>query len=62
MQQFVVYFEVYGKKMKTKVEATTKLDAQQQVLNQVKFNLVQEENKKDDSFDDIIKQFMEIIK
>jgi hypothetical protein len=52
MKNYIVYFEVFGKKMKTKVLAENVGDARQKVLDKVKFYKVEEDTQ--DDFNDII--------
>lgn len=59
MKNYTVYFEIYGKKMKTKVLAETKKDAENQIKSKIKFHKVVKDknddfNKATDMMDSII--------
>ena len=43
MKKYTVYFELFGKKMKTTVRASSKIEAQEQILSKVKFYKVEPE-------------------
>lgn len=60
---YSVYFELYGKKMKTDVIATGLFDAQQQVLNKIKFHKVEEIPAKDNSIEaiDMMRKFFAVL-
>lgn len=45
MKNYTVYFEIYGKKMKTKVLAETKKDAKNQIRGKIKFHKVLKDEK-----------------
>ena len=49
MQTFVVYFEIYGKKMKAEVQAENEWDAMTKIKNKIVFHKVKP--KLDEGFD-----------
>lgn len=51
-KNFTVYFEMFGRKMKTTVLAENEQQAKSQVFLKIKFHSVQET--KDDTFNDIM--------
>lgn len=57
-RNFTVYFEIFGKKMKTTVLAESKTAAEQQVKDQIIFHKTVE--KKDDSFNETMNIFEKI--
>ena len=48
MKRYTVYFELFGKKMKTTVDAVNELQAQEYIRNQVIFHKVQQAAPTDD--------------
>lgn len=44
MKTYTIYFEIYGKKMKTTVEALNENDAKAKVKNKINFIKVEQEN------------------
>lgn len=59
---YKVFFEVYGKKMQTKVVAKDEHEARMKVLNEIKFHKVQFDSfqNKDDDFFDSIKDILNL--
>lgn len=57
MRNFDVYFEIYGKKMKTTIMAEDPFDAQDKVMRKIKFNKIE---KTKDEFNQAI-DFLDII-
>jgi len=53
--KFDVYFEIYGKKMKARVDADSISDAKYRVIAKVKFHKVEEVKDVLDFFKDIFK-------
>lgn len=45
MKNYKIYFEVYGRKMKTTVKAKTELEAKELVKNKINFLKITEEDK-----------------
>lgn len=41
--KYTVYFELFGKKMRTTVQAASKIEAQEQILSKVKFHKIEPE-------------------
>ena len=41
MKKYTVYFELFGKKMKTTVLASSKIEAQERILSKVKFHKIE---------------------
>lgn len=41
MNTYLVYFELFGKRMKVRIKATSKQDAQDQVARRIKFHKVE---------------------
>lgn len=59
MKNYDVYFEIFGKKMKTTIPAETMTEAKQKVINKIKWHKVVETpqdefNQSIDMLDDII--------
>ena len=61
MKYYTVYFEIYGKKMKTTVLAKSQDDAKQQVVNKISFIKIEPAkstfNSIMDQFDDVLNMF-----
>ena len=56
MNTYIIYFEIFGKKMKTIVNASSKLEAKKVVKNKIIFHKIEgeeniAENNKDEFFD-----------
>jgi len=43
MKKYKVYFEIYGKKMATIVEAKHEIHAKSKIFDKIKFHLIEEE-------------------
>jgi hypothetical protein len=56
MTEYTVYFELYGKKMKTKVNALSENQAKQKILDKVVFHKV---TKEEDFEDFIVEDFLD---
>jgi hypothetical protein len=52
MKTYIIYFEIFGKKMKTIIEADSKSEAKQKVKNKIIFHKI--DCKSDDVKNDII--------
>ena len=52
-QRYNVYFEIFGKKLKAGISATSEQDAKQQVMNRIKFYKVEPVNPTLDRLKDI---------
>jgi len=59
MKNYIVYFEIFGKKMKTTVFAETMTEAKQNVINKIKWHKVDERPKYD--FKDMDEAFNSIM-
>lgn len=57
MRHFDVYFEIYGKKMKTTILAEDTFDAQNKVRQKIKFNKIE---KSKDEFNEAV-DFLDLI-
>jgi hypothetical protein len=44
MKKYILYFELFGKKMKSEVNATSEIDAKQKILDKVIFHKIQIED------------------
>ena len=42
MKQYTIYFEIFGKKMKTTIQANSELDAKQKLKDKIVFHKVEE--------------------
>ena len=53
MKTYIIYFEIFGKKMKTIIEADSKSEAKQRVKNKIIFHKIISENEgvKNDTID-----------
>lgn len=63
MKNYTVYFESFGKKMKTTILAESEQDAKKEVLNKIVFHKI--ELKKEDEFNqcvDMMDKFNEFLK
>jgi len=45
MKRYIIYFELYGKKMKTTVSATSEEEAKKVIFNKINFHKVVEKEK-----------------
>jgi hypothetical protein len=52
MKTYIIYFEIFGKKMKTIIEADSKSEAKQKVKNKIIFHKI--DGEKDNVKNDII--------
>ena len=57
MNKYTVYFEIYGKKMKSTVFAEHELGAKQAVKNKISFHKVEKEKEDKDIFNDLFGGF-----
>lgn len=58
MREYTVYFELYGKKMKTEIFAKDKNDAMMKIRQKITFHKISEtKSNKDDVFDNIMNLF-----
>jgi len=55
MRTYTVFFEIYGKKMKIKLQAASKFDAESQVRKDIKIHEIE-----DDSIDAIMDMFKDV--
>lgn len=55
MKNYIVYFELFGKKMKSKVLADSKEDAQERIKSKIIFHRTDLDDK--DEYNDIMKLF-----
>jgi len=63
MKNYDIYFEIFGKKMKTTILAQNEIDAKSELIDKIKFHKVEES--KDDVFNqsmDGIAELMDILK
>jgi len=60
MAKYKVYFEIYGKKLKTTVEAKTAEQAKGLIRNKIQFNHIAEED--DVNIDDIFQNLLNVLK
>jgi hypothetical protein len=53
MKTYIIYFEIFGKKMKTIIEADSKSEAKQKVKNKIIFHKIdgEKDNVKNDNID-----------
>ena len=56
MKKYIIYFEIFGKKLRVKIIAKSVLDAQEQIRNKIKFHKIKEQTEFDDLLDIINKR------
>jgi ATP-dependent Zn protease len=62
MKNYTVYFEIYGKKIKSKVLAESMIDAQSRIKEKIKFHKVVEDEKDDfNQLTDILDSMINIL-
>lgn len=54
MNEYIVYFEIYGKKLKVRIAANSKEDAKYKVMGKIKFHKVEPVSSVLDFFKDIM--------
>ncbi len=54
--KYTVYFELFGKKMRTTIEAKTPAAARNKIREKIKFHKIEEEP----GFEDILKKFFNL--
>lgn len=62
MKDFIIYFELYGKKMKTTIPAQTEDQAKQILKDKIIFHKVQEKEKYNPVDDDWLNKFLDMLK
>ena len=62
MRNFDVYFEVFGKKMKTRVIAENETEAQKQVLDKIIFHKVKKPNEEFNQCMDMLDDVINVLK
>ena len=58
MEKFTIYFELFGKKMKTEIQARSESEAKQKLFDKIVFHKIE----KKDSFSEMIKMMDDIVK
>lgn len=61
MRNFDVYFEIFGKKMKTRILAENEEKAKEEVKNKIVFHKVEKSNEEFNQFMDIVDGITNII-
>ncbi len=60
MAKYKVYFEIYGKKMKTTVDAKTAEHAKELIRSKIQFNHIAEDH--DVNIDDVFQNLLNVLK
>lgn len=61
MKNFVIYFEFYGRKMKTTVLSDTEENAKKEIINKIVFHKIEKEKSQFNKYSDFFDNFMDII-
>ena len=61
MKKFVIYFEIFGKKMKTTLLSDTEENAKKEIINKIVFHKIEKEKSQFNKDSDFFDNFMDII-
>lgn len=61
MKNFVIYFEFYGRKIKTTVLSDNEENAKKVIINKINFHKIEKEDSQFNKYSDFFDNFMDII-